>query len=129
MRKTKNLTVAVLGAAVFASPFIAAPAAQAAPTQAGADRAYGTAVEHGWDQAWTSTNNKIVSVKDNECDDHGVKVEYYRKGSDKKHVLWDVGSPSGCWGNAEKRESNNRVTKLRICEVSEGCSAWKKTGA
>ncbi|MFE2498298.1 hypothetical protein ACFXKS_27155 [Streptomyces scopuliridis] len=90
-------------------------------------------VKHGdADYAWAQkdTNRPGFSrtravVKDGECDNHSVWAEYYRGGSNTKYKTYGKGCGTtsyGSWGG-------HKVWKIRVCEATKGCSAWKNDGS
>lgn len=64
-----------------------------------------------------------VTAWDNEADGHGVRVEYYLGGGGPMLTLRD--SDGSASDGAFKDYLGTYVSQLRVCESTEGCSAWK----
>jgi hypothetical protein len=85
----------------------------------------GGQVYQGSDTAWTvGAVGVTLWVQDNECDNHRVYAE----------ATWDNGLSymsvidyDGCGGDSyfENTFNGHGIQKIRVCEVSVACSAWK----
>jgi len=109
MRKTRR---AVLGGVLAAAAIPMTIALTASP--AAAHYAY---VYHGSDLASVSSDHARTSVCDREADGHYVWGDYvYNGGRTTSYYV----TFSGC-GTL----SLPGITRFRLCEQSEGCTAWK----
>lgn len=104
------------GAAVGVVALWAAPAA--------ADDDYPGHAEHGSDTADVYINNAgsyVLIVEDNECDNHRVWAEWVNYNSSTVRTLTDT---DGCGGEAAGHVQSTRISSLRVCERTKGCSEW-----
>jgi hypothetical protein len=86
--------------------------------------AHGTTVWHERDNASAWEGHNGFSVQDRECDGHRVRAQAKINtiGGVVRDNLYD---PDGCGPNHGARDWHpQRVTHIRVCEVSVGCSAW-----
>lgn len=126
------------GLGVMAATILAATLAMTAPPASAHDdpRAH-TIFHHSatWQECWLNigiscdmaqlrNTHATVAVRDGECDNNGVRAEYYRSGISGMRTL----HAAGCHGG-ERTATNraNPVTRFRVCEATKGCTSWHYT--
>ena len=88
--------------------------------------AHSATAYHGSDYAQVGVSHIQIFVHDRECDSHQVYAEWVHlhpvtlqplKGS-----TWDTNGCNTGYGTSAPRN----IISFRVCEVSEGCSAWRQ---
>lgn len=82
--------------------------------------AHFVSIYHGSDNAYTAANDHTVFVCDHENDGHSVYTEQELTQSPYFDTTWD-----SYGGDCAIESFVGYMDRFRICEVSEGCSAWR----
>lgn len=109
-RRTSTRVALVVGTGLTALALMVSPA------QAASAKVY-----HGSD--YGAADNYTGTACDMEADGHGVYAEFVLANGNQVSLNDGNGSASGCGEN----NYSSKISKVRVCERTVGCSSWKNT--